>query len=98
MPLIPALRRQRQAELCEFKASLDYRSSSSTAKNTQRNSIIKTQIDRQTEQTDRHQILKGTFKMTNDLKRPENQLSVAYQFRKGAQRHLTTGESKLKPK
>ena len=25
MPLIPALRRQRQADLCEFKASLVYR-------------------------------------------------------------------------
>ena len=31
MPLIPALRRQRQADLCEFKAGLFYRASSKTA-------------------------------------------------------------------
>jgi hypothetical protein len=31
MPLIPALRRQRQAELYEFKASLMYRVNSRTA-------------------------------------------------------------------
>ncbi|CAO2577223.1 hypothetical protein LEMLEM_LOCUS19 [Lemmus lemmus] len=30
MPLIPALGRQRQADLCEFKASLVYRASSRT--------------------------------------------------------------------
>jgi len=32
MPLIPALRRKRQVDLCEFKASLVYKSSSRTAK------------------------------------------------------------------
>jgi hypothetical protein len=32
MPLIPTLRRQRQAELCEFEAILVYRVSSRTAK------------------------------------------------------------------
>ena len=32
MPLIPALRRQRQADLCEFKASLVYRDSSRTVR------------------------------------------------------------------
>jgi hypothetical protein len=32
--LIPALRRERQLELCEFEASLDYRESFSTAKDT----------------------------------------------------------------
>jgi hypothetical protein len=32
MPLIPALGRQRQAVLCEFKASVVYRVSSRTAK------------------------------------------------------------------
>jgi hypothetical protein len=41
MPLIPALRRQRQADLCEFEASLVYRSSSTTAKATQRNPVSK---------------------------------------------------------
>jgi len=32
MPLIPALRRQRQADLCEFKTRLVYRVSSRTVK------------------------------------------------------------------
>ena len=32
MPLIPALRRQRQVNLCEFEVSLVYRVSSRTAK------------------------------------------------------------------
>ena len=36
MPLIPALRRQRQADLCKFKASQVYRSSHRTARDTQR--------------------------------------------------------------
>jgi hypothetical protein len=34
-PLIPALRMQRQADLCEFKVSLVYRSSSRTVMATQ---------------------------------------------------------------
>jgi hypothetical protein len=40
-PLIPALKRQRQrqADLCEFEASLVYRASSRTARATQRNPI-----------------------------------------------------------
>ena len=37
MALIPALRRQRQADLCEFEASLVYRVSSRTFRATQRN-------------------------------------------------------------
>ena len=32
MPLIPALRRQRQSDICEFKTSLVYRESSKTAR------------------------------------------------------------------
>jgi hypothetical protein len=32
MPLVPASERQRQVDLCEFKVSLVYRSSSRTAK------------------------------------------------------------------
>ena len=39
MPLISALRRQRQVDLIEFKASLVYRVSSRTARATQRNSV-----------------------------------------------------------
>jgi hypothetical protein len=41
-PLIPALRRQRQADLSGFKASLVYIMSSRIAKATQRNFISKT--------------------------------------------------------
>jgi hypothetical protein len=41
MPLIPALGRQRQADLCEFEASLIYRVSSWTAKATQRNLALR---------------------------------------------------------
>jgi hypothetical protein len=37
MPSIPALRRQRQVNLCKFKASLVYRVSSRTARAIQRN-------------------------------------------------------------
>jgi hypothetical protein len=43
MPLIPALRRQREVDLCEFEASLVYRVNLSTAKSTQRNPVLKNQ-------------------------------------------------------
>ena len=39
--MMPALRRQRQADLCEFKASLGYRASSRTVRATQRNPVMK---------------------------------------------------------
>ena len=39
MPLIPTLGRQRQMDLCEFKASLVYRVSFRTARATQRNPV-----------------------------------------------------------
>jgi hypothetical protein len=42
MPLIPALRRQRQEDLYEFEASLVYRVSARTARTTQRNLSRKT--------------------------------------------------------
>jgi hypothetical protein len=38
-PLIPALGRQRQAQISEFQASLAYRVSSRTARTTQRNPV-----------------------------------------------------------
>ena len=41
MPLIPALRRLKQVDLCEFKASLVYRVSSRTARAIQRNPVSK---------------------------------------------------------
>ena len=42
-PLIPALGRQKQEDLCELKASLVYRVSSRTVRTTQRNSVSKNQ-------------------------------------------------------
>jgi hypothetical protein len=40
MPVILALQRQRQEDICEFEASLVYRASSRTARTTQRKSIL----------------------------------------------------------
>ena len=40
-PLIPAPRKQRQADLCELEAILVYRASSRTARATQRNPVLK---------------------------------------------------------
>ena len=42
-PLILALRRQRQADLCEFKVRLVLKVSSRTTKATQRNPVLKNQ-------------------------------------------------------
>ena len=47
MPLIQALRRQRQADLCEFKASLVYTMSSRTARATERDSFKKKKTERE---------------------------------------------------
>ena len=41
MPVIPALGRYRQADVCEFEVSLDYKVSSRIARATQRNPILK---------------------------------------------------------
>lgn len=41
MPFDPALRRQRQVDLFEFKASLVNRTNSKTARVTQRNTVLK---------------------------------------------------------
>jgi hypothetical protein len=46
-PLIPALRRQKQVDLCEFKVNLVYRAISRIARTTQRNLISK-QTNKQT--------------------------------------------------
>ena len=47
MTLIPALRRQKQMDLCEFKASLVYKETPRTARAvTQRNPVLKTHIKR----------------------------------------------------
>ena len=44
VPLIPALKRHRQVNLCEFKDSLVYRGSSRTTRATQRNPVSKKEI------------------------------------------------------
>ena len=44
MPLFSTLERQRQVDLCEFKANLLYRASPRTARDTQRNPVSKNQI------------------------------------------------------
>ena len=49
MPLIPALRRQRQIDLCEFKASLVYRVSSRTERNPVLENSNKTKKDKKEE-------------------------------------------------
>ena len=41
MPLLPAIRRQKQMDLFEFETSLVYRVSSKTARTTQRNPVSK---------------------------------------------------------
>ena len=41
MPFIPVVGSQRQEDLCEFSASLGYKLSSRTTKDTQRNSVSK---------------------------------------------------------
>ena len=49
-PLIPALGTQRQADICEFEASLVYRVSSRAARATQRNPVSKTNKQNKTKQ------------------------------------------------
>jgi hypothetical protein len=50
-PLIPALGRQRQADLCEFEASLVYRVSFRTARATQKNLVLKNKTKQSKEYT-----------------------------------------------
>jgi hypothetical protein len=45
-PLIPALGRQKQADLCKFEANLVYRASSRTTRSTQENPVLKNQNGR----------------------------------------------------
>ena len=42
--MVPAPRRQRQTDLCEFEVSLVYKTSSRTAKATQRNLVSKKKL------------------------------------------------------
>ena len=48
MSLIPALERQKQVGLCEFKTILVYRVSFRTAKAIQRNFVLKNKTNKQT--------------------------------------------------
>ena len=56
VPLIPALGRQTQADLCEFKASLVYKASSRTARATQKNPVLE---DKQKEEERKEKRKKG---------------------------------------
>ena len=67
--MTPALRRQRQAYLCEFKASLVYRISSRTAWATQRNPVSKSK----NKQTDRKTDKKNSNKYRRIKKLENNQ-------------------------
>jgi hypothetical protein len=60
MPLISALGRQRQVDLCEFKASLVYRVSSRIARATQRNPDWKKKTKTKTKEKMREMVLKGS--------------------------------------
>ena len=51
MPLIPAHGRQKQADLCERKASLVYRVSFRTARATQRKPVLKNKNRQKTKKT-----------------------------------------------
>jgi hypothetical protein len=56
MPLVPVLRRQRQVDLCEFKANLVYRESSGIARAAQRNPIWK-KASKQTNKQKQYQLV-----------------------------------------
>jgi hypothetical protein len=64
MLVIPALRRQRQVDLCKFKASLVYRVSSRTARATQKNPVStntkQNKTKQQQQQQTYHKTLEGT--------------------------------------
>jgi capsid protein len=53
IPLIPALGRESQVDLCEFEASLVYRVSSRTARATQRNPVLKNKTKQKKERKQR---------------------------------------------
>ena len=55
--LIPAFRRQRQSDLCEFEASLLYKVSSTTVKGTQRNLVLKNKNKQTNKQTNKNVLM-----------------------------------------
>jgi hypothetical protein len=76
--LIPALRRQRQADICEFKASLLYKASSSTGKATQRNLVLK-KIEREKRREEKRREEKRREEKRREEKRREKCLSCTPQ-------------------
>lgn len=55
MPLVPTLRRQRQEDLCELQASLDYKKNSRKTKAvTQRNHLSEKEREREEDSMSRH--------------------------------------------
>ena len=51
--MIPALGRQKQADLCEFEASLVYKASSRTARAIQRNPVLENKTKQNKTQTNK---------------------------------------------
>jgi hypothetical protein len=66
MPLIQALRRQRQTDVCKFKASLVYKANLRTAMATQRNTVSKKKKNQTTKQNKQTQ--KGAGEMAQWLR------------------------------
>ena len=64
-PLIPALRRKRQADLCEFEASLVYRVSSRTGSKATEKPCLKKQNTKQNKQRNPHKVLQNKIKQKN---------------------------------
>ena len=56
-PLIPALGKQRQVDLCVFEASLVYRVSSRTARAAQRNPVLKTKQNKKQQKVEVYSII-----------------------------------------
>jgi hypothetical protein len=62
MPLTSAPRRQKQAHLCDFEASLVYRVRSRTARATQRNPVSKNQKPETKQTENQDEVEKGRWK------------------------------------
>jgi hypothetical protein len=94
--LIPAIVRQRQADLCKFKASLVYKSSLRRARTIQRNLVSKTKQKQPNKNNPPNQLTKQKQNKTKQ-KHPPNQLTKQKKQNKntlqtGAQFSLSCGD------
>ena len=74
-PLIPKLKRQRQVDLCEFEASLVYKSSSRTARATQGNSVSEKKKRKKEREREKEKERKKRKKKKNSSRGVERWLS-----------------------